>query len=167
MPDSEADQVQKTQQFSATAQPEALLLPFLETLRNLEKRFGTWQVAWGEINRYQRITEDIKQPFDDNKISYPVGFASATWGMLPAYSASYAPGTQKRYGLFGNSFVCAVEFGKQISAKSLLAGGQSGHLSSPHFSDQLVPYTKGQFKEVLFYEADVLKHVERRYHPGE
>ena len=167
LPDSEADQVQKTKQFSATAQPEALLLPFLETLRNLEKRFGTWQVAWGEINRYQRISEDIKQPFDDNKISYPVGFASATWGMLPAYSASYAPGTQKRYGLFGNSFVCAVEFGKQVSAKSLLAGGQSGHLSSPHFSDQLVPYTKGQFKEVLFYEADVLKHVERRYHPGE
>jgi acyl-homoserine lactone acylase PvdQ len=165
--DEEADQVQKTKEFTATAKPEELLLPFLAALRDLEKRFGTWQIAWGELSRYQRITEDIEQAFDDSKKSYPVGFASSTWGMLPSYNARYFPGTKKRYGVNGNSFVCAVEFGKHLSAKSLLAGGQSGHLSSPHFSDQLVPYTKGQFKEVLFYEADVLKHVERRYHPGE
>lgn len=165
--DEEADQVQKTKEFTATAKPEELLLPFLAALRDLEKRFGTWQVAWGEISRYQRITEDIEQAFDDSKKSYPDGFASSTWGMLPSYNARYFPGTKKRYGVNGNSFICAVEFGKHLSAKSLLAGGQSGHLSSPHFSDQIEPYTKGRFKEVLFYEADVLKHVERRYHPGE
>jgi hypothetical protein len=28
-------------------------------------------------------------------------------------------------------------------------------------------YTKGQFKDVLFYKEDVLKHVEKKYHPGE
>jgi len=28
-------------------------------------------------------------------------------------------------------------------------------------------YSKGQFKDVLFYKDDVLKHVERKYHPGE
>jgi hypothetical protein len=27
-------------------------------------------------------------------------------------------------------------------------------------------YTKGIFKDVLFYKENVLKHVERRYHPG-
>jgi acyl-homoserine-lactone acylase len=165
--DEEADQVQKTKQFIATAEPDVLLLPFLETLRDLEKRFGTWQVAWGEINRYQRISEEIEQPFDDSKTSYPVGFASSTWGMLPSYNARYFPGTLKRYGVNGNSFVCVVAFGKHLSAKSLLAGGQSGHQLSPHFTDQLESYTKGRFKEVLFYEADVLKHVARRYHPGE
>ena len=165
--DEEADQVQKTKEFTATAEPNALLLPFLETLRDLEKRFGTWQIAWGELNRYQRISEEIEQPFDDKKASYPVSFASSTWGMLPSYNARYFPGTKKRYGVNGNSFVCVVEFGDRLRAKSLLAGGQSGHLLSTHFTDQLEPYTKGRFKEVLFYEADVLKNLERRYHPGE
>jgi hypothetical protein len=28
-------------------------------------------------------------------------------------------------------------------------------------------YAEGRFKDVLFYKADVLKHAERTYHPGE
>jgi hypothetical protein len=28
-------------------------------------------------------------------------------------------------------------------------------------------YTKGQFKEVLFYKDDVMKHADKTYHPGE
>jgi acyl-homoserine lactone acylase PvdQ len=49
----------------------------------------------------------------------------------------------------------------------LLAGGESGRPGSPHFGDQAEMYTKGRFKEVLFYKEDVLKHVEKTYHPGE
>jgi acyl-homoserine lactone acylase PvdQ len=60
-----------------------------------------------------------------------------------------------------------VEFGKKVVAKSLLAGGNSGVPSSNHFGDQAEMYTKGKFKDVLFYKEDVLKHVERNYHPGE
>jgi acyl-homoserine lactone acylase PvdQ len=67
----------------------------------------------------------------------------------------------------GNSFICAVEFGKRIKAKSLLAGGESCDENSKHFFDQGQMYSKGQFKDVLFYKEDVLKHVERTYHPGE
>jgi acyl-homoserine-lactone acylase len=28
-------------------------------------------------------------------------------------------------------------------------------------------YIDGKFKDVLFYKEDVMKHVERKYHPGE
>ena len=52
-------------------------------------------------------------------------------------------------------------------AKSLLAGGESGDPHSKHFNDQLEMYAKGQFKDVLFYKEDVLKHAEKTYHPGE
>ncbi|HEX8677888.1 MAG TPA: penicillin acylase family protein, partial [Segetibacter sp.] len=62
---------------------------------------------------------------------------------------------------------CAVEFGKKIKAKSLLTGGESGKKDSQHFTDQALMYTKGQFKDVLFYKEDVVKHAERSYHPGE
>jgi acyl-homoserine-lactone acylase len=164
--DEEDDQVIKTKLYVKTATPDELLLPFVETVKDLEARFGRWQVAWGDINRYQRISSDINQQYDDSKPSYPVAFASSTWGMLPSYNARYF-NTKKRYGVNGNSFVCAVEFGEKIKAKSLLAGGQSGDMQSKHFNDQLEMYTKGQFKDVLFYKEDVLKHAERTYHPGE
>jgi acyl-homoserine lactone acylase PvdQ len=58
-----------------------------------------------------------------------------------------------------------VEFGKKIKAKSVLAGGNSGNPNSKHFNDQALMYSKGQFKEVLFYKEDVLKNVERSYRP--
>jgi acyl-homoserine lactone acylase PvdQ len=87
--------------------------------------------------------------------------------MLPSYTSRSFPGTKKRYGVNGNSFICAVEFGKKIKARSLLAGGESGKENSKHFFDQSVMYSKGQFKEVLFYKEDVIKHTERSYHPGE
>ncbi len=165
--DGEDDQVTSTKRFAATATADQLIKPFLETVNQLKQQFGTWEVQWGAVNRYQRISNDLIQNFDDNKISYPVPFASALWGMLPSYNSRTFPGTKKRYGFHGNSFVCAVEFGEKIKAKSLLAGGNSGDPNSKHFTDQLVMYTKGQFKDVLFYKEDVLKHAERTYHPGE
>jgi acyl-homoserine lactone acylase PvdQ len=88
------------------------------------------------------------------------------WGMLPSYNSKTFAGTQKRYGIHGNSFICAVEFGKKIKAKALLAGGESGNVNSPHFFDQGKAYSKGIFRDVWFYK-EVVKHIERTYRPGE
>lgn len=165
--DEEAGQVDKAKHFAEHASTKEIIDPLLVTIQNLEKRFGRWQLAWGTINRLQRISGEIDNKFDDQKESIPVGFVSSTWGMLPSYTSNTYPGTQKRYGANGNSFICAVEFGKKIKAKSLLAGGESGDPKSKHFFDQGTMYSKGLFKEVLFYKEDVLKHAEKTYHPGE
>lgn len=165
--DGETDQIDATQHFADSASAAQLLNTMLDVVRMFQQKYGKWNVAWGEINRFQRVSNDILQKYDDAKESVPVAFASSAWGMLPAYNSNYYPGTKKRYGTSGNSFVCAVEFGPRIKAKSLLAGGVSGNIQSTHFNDQLLMYTKGQFKEVLFYKEDVLKHVERSYRPGE
>ncbi len=161
------DQVTLVKKFAATASVKELLPPLAAVIKELKNKFGKWEIPWGEINRYQRISSDIVQKYKDDQPSLPVGFASASWGQLPSYNSRYYAGTNKRYGVSGNSFVCAVEFGKKIKARSLLAGGNSGNPSSKHFTDQLEMYTKGQFKEVLFYKEDVLKNAERTYHPGE
>ncbi len=165
--EEEADLVEKARYYAAHTSAHDLLTPLFATINDLQSRFGRWQVPWGELNRFQRISPDIDNKFDDSKPSIPVGFVSSAWGMLPSYNSRVYPGTNKRYGVSGNSFVCAVEFGKRIKARSLLAGGESGDPASPHFSDQALMYSKGKFKEVLFYKEDVLKHVERSYHPGE
>ena len=159
--------VEKTKAFAATATADQLLQPLLTLTKQLQQRFGKWQVPWGEVNRYQRVSSDIDQKYQDDQPSIPVGYASSTWGMLPSYTSRYFPGTTKRYGVNGNSFICAVEFGKRIKAKSLLAGGESGDPLSKHFNDQMEMYAKGKFKDVLFYKEDVLQHAERNYHPGE
>ena len=159
--------VEKTKTFAATATADQLLSPLLSVLARLQQGYGKWQVTWGEINRYQRISSDIDQQYKDDQPSIPVGYASSLWGMLPSYASKYFPGTIKRYGVNGNSFICAVEFGKKVKARSLLAGGESGDPNSKHFSDQAEMYSKGQFKDVLFYKEDVLKHAEKSYHPGE
>lgn len=165
--DEEDGVVEKSRRFAETVSPEIVLPPLLTTIKDLEKKFGRWQLPWGAINRFQRISNAIDNKFDDNQPSIPVGFVSSTWGMLPSYTSRPYPGTVKRYGVNGNSFICAVEFGKKIKAKSLLAGGESGNPQSSHFFDQSVMYSKGQFKEVLFYKEDVLKHAEKTYNPGE
>ncbi len=162
-----ADQVEKTNNFAATATPQQLLEPLLAAIYKLENDFGKWQIEWGDINRYQRLTGAIKEVYDDNQPSIPVGFASSRWGMIPSYASHTYPGTIKRYGDNGNSFICAVEFGKKIKAKALLAGGESGDPHSKHFNDQALMYTQGKFRNVLFYKEDVLQHAERTYHPGE
>jgi acyl-homoserine lactone acylase PvdQ len=162
----QVDQVSATRFFAENAGPDDLLLSFRWVVQDLTERFGTWKMPWGEINRYQRLTGNIKETYDDAKPSLPVGFASATWGCLPSYVSRPMPGTKKRYGTNGNSFICVVEFGNRIKAKSLLAGGVNSMPSSPHFGDQAEMYTKGKFKEVLFYKEDVLKNAERTYIPG-
>jgi len=75
--------------------------------------------------------------------------------------------TQKRYGYSGNSFIAAVEFGPRIKAKSIITGGQSFDPGSEHFTDQAQGFIDGQFKDILFYKADILKGAEWTYHPGE
>jgi len=161
------DIVERTARFVTKASPQDLTQPFIAALNDLTRRYNTWNITWGEQNRYQRLTGNIDEKFDDNAPSIGCGFTSSTWGCLPSFVSRQMPGTKKRYGYNGNSFICAVEFGKKVKAKSLLAGGVNGNPSSKHFGDQAEMYTKGQFKDVLFYKEDVKKHAEKTYHPGE
>jgi acyl-homoserine-lactone acylase len=147
-----------------TTTPDERLNLLSETMRDLQNRFGSWKIPWGEINRYQR---PVDGKFDDSKASLPVGLAAATFGCLPSFASRRLPGLNKRYGVSGNSFVACVEFGKRIKGKSIITGGQSFDPSSKHYADQAEMYINGKFKDVLFYKEDILKNMEREYHPGE
>ena len=137
-----------------------------DALARLQRDFGTWQTPWSEINRYQRLTGDIVQPVDDAKPSLPVGMAPAMWGALADFGAWEPQNTRRIYGSGGNSFVAAVEFGTKVHAKAIMVGGESGDPASPHFTDQVPLYIRGEFRDALFYSEDVSAHAERRYHPG-
>ena len=146
--------------------PEALLQSLAEASDKLTADFGTWKTPWGDINRFQRLTGDIVQPFNDSGPSIPVGFTSSFWGSLASFGARAYPGTKKWYGTSGNSFVAVVEFGPKIHARAVTAGGESGHPASPHFDDEALRYSKGDLREVYFYREQLKGHTGREYHPG-
>lgn len=147
--------------------PGAQLLQALAAASDkLTADFGTWKTPWGEINRFQRLTGDIVQPFNDAGPSIPVPFTSATWGSLASFGARAYPGTKKWYGTSGNSFVAVVEFGDRVRAKAVTAGGESGHPESKHFNDEAKRYATGALRDVYFYPDQLKGHIEREYHPG-
>jgi acyl-homoserine-lactone acylase len=153
--------------YICTKAPPVLLLQSLSAASDrLVADFGSWKTPWGDINRFQRLTGDIVQPFSDAGPSIPVGFTSAVWGSLASFGARPYPGTKKWYGTSGNSFVAAVEFGEKVRARGVTAGGESGNPASPHFNDQAGRYSTGDLREVYFYRSQLKGHTEREYHPG-
>lgn len=153
------------QQMDAQIDPLKKWIVFQQSLEALEKQFGKWEIAWGEINRYQRI--NTGDSFQDNSPSWPVAQTSSKWGQLPAFESQKFGSTTKYYGYSGNSFVAAVSFGKKVEAKTIITGGQSRWANQSHFTDQAEGFIEGKFKTIHYYQQDVMKHKVSSYKPGE
>ncbi|MEO7157531.1 MAG: penicillin acylase family protein, partial [Vicinamibacterales bacterium] len=150
------------------ATPADLLAALTVASEKLTADFGKWATPWGEINRFQRLDDQIVSHFDDSKPSIPVPFASATWGSLASYGAQQYPNTKRWYGTSGNSFVAVVEFGRDsVRARAVTAGGESGDPASKHFNDQAARYANGDLRPVYFYPGQLVGHTERVYRPGQ
>ena len=163
----ERDEVMSTYDFIATRMSAREKLQALaDASDRLTADFGSWRTPWGEINRFQRLTGDIVQPFTDAGPSIPVGFTSSQWGSLASFGARRYPGTKRYYGTNGNSFVAMVEFGDTVRAIAVTPGGESGHPDSRHFDDQAERYATGNLREVYFYPRQLVGHTERTYVPG-
>ena len=127
----------------------------------------TWEIPWGQVNRYQRYMKG-EFPFSDDRPSIAVAQTSSKFGQLPAFESKREPGViaLKRWGYSGNSFIAAVSFGKKLEAKTIITGGQSFDPNNKHFTDQAQMYIDGNFKTIHFYKEDVLAHKVTEYNPG-
>jgi acyl-homoserine-lactone acylase len=146
--------------------PDERLAALQAAVDRLRRDFGDWHVAWGRINRFQRLDDSIVPHFDDARPSVPVPFTSALWGALASFGAKPYPNTRNYYGNVGNSFVAIVEFGPRVEGWAVTAGGESGNPASPHFGDEIERYASGQLRPVYFWPDELKGHVERVYHPG-
>jgi acyl-homoserine-lactone acylase len=151
---------------AARTTPDQKVTALMNASDRLIADFGSWETPWGEINRFQRVSGAIVQPFDDAKPSIPVPFTSAQWGSLASFGARSWPGTKRYYGTSGNSFVAVVEFGDRVRARAISAGGESGDPASPHFDDQAARYAAGDLRDVYFYPDELAGRTERTYRPG-
>jgi acyl-homoserine-lactone acylase len=146
---------------------DELLAALTTASDQLANDFGTWRTPWGEVNRFQRLTDELAPKFTDAGASTPIGFVPSMWGSFAAYVGRAYPGTKRWYGNYGNTFVAVVEFGDKVRARGVTAGGESGDPKSPHFNDQVQSYAEGNLREIYFYPEQLKEHTQRTYHPGE
>ena len=129
---------------------------FRWAVEQCNKRYGSWDLAWGDVNRARLGSTDI-----------PISGATGDLGSFSVlWFIPHKLDNQKRETRGGDGWIIAVEFGKTPRAYSVLAYGQSNKPDSPYFADQLELFANKQMKPVAFTEADIRKQVIREYRPG-
>ncbi len=137
------------------ADPVRAIESFNWAVAETARRYGSFDVAWGDVHRVRRGNVDV-----------PVGGCAGSLGCFRALA--FARDTDgKLVATGGDGWVLAVEFGEVPRAFSVLAYGQSPRRDSRWFADQAEMFAKGQLKKVAFTTADVDAQAVSRYRPGE
>jgi acyl-homoserine-lactone acylase len=150
------------------------VIDFLErAVDRLVEDYGSWQVAWGEMNRAQRPPlDDAGNPiFDDDAESIATPGVPGWSGGSQITFNGRRDGLKKRYKIGGNSYTAIVAFptddNERTRSKSIHVFGASADPSSPNNMDQAAMLAQKQYKPAWLYLDDVKANAVRSYHPGE
>jgi penicillin amidase len=150
-----------------TKTPQDPVQSMEQVIDDLTKTFGTWQVAWGDLNRLERRASSGEEAFRDDLKSLPVAGAPGDVGIVFNFYARPEKGEKRRYGVAGHSFISVVDFGPEPQARSILVFGENSDPSSPHYFDQSELYARQEFKPAYFNLEEIKAHLEKTYHPGD
>ncbi|MDT8436213.1 MAG: penicillin acylase family protein [Gemmatimonadota bacterium] len=136
------------------AEPAAAARAFAAAVVETRERHGAWDVAWGDVHRFRLGDLDL-----------PGNGCSGTFGCFRVvYWEEAEDGRQMAWS--GDAWMLAVEFGETPRARSVLAYGQSSRDDSPHRTDQLEMFARGELKQVAFTEEEIARDLVRAYRPG-
>jgi acyl-homoserine-lactone acylase len=132
----------------------------------MQRDHGSTEVEWGSVNRLQRPPIAPVPAFNDDHHSLPVAGAPGWTGVIFAFAGRQPPGSVRRYGTSGHTWVSVVELAGPPVARSVVTFGQSGDRNSDHWFDQAALYARGEMKPAPFTPADVAASARRTYRPG-
>lgn len=134
-------------------EPETARKLLADTMKEMKQKYGTLEVAWGDVHRLRR-----------GKLDAPIGGFQSDHGAFRIIQYE-----EDKDGKFvargGDSYVLAVEFTSPPTAYSIVAYSQSGDPRSPHHSDQSELFAQEKWKRAWFTEEDIAMNLERAYHP--
>jgi acyl-homoserine-lactone acylase len=128
------------------ADPERAVSLLEQTVIELEAKFGSTDIAWGD---YYRINYNGKN-LPANGIDGSMGVFRVAWPGGTDENNMYVGG--------GDSWVGVIEFGDEINAKVLLSYGNATQKDSPHNGDQLELFSKKELRDPWFTKAEVEKN---------
>jgi acyl-homoserine-lactone acylase len=137
------------------ADPARAVEAFAWAVEETARRYGRWDVAWGDVHRVRRGAVDV-----------PVGGCSGLMGCFRVLGFT-RDADGKLVATSGDGWVIAVEFSDIPRAYSVLAYGQSAKTDSPWHADQAAMFARGELKKVAFTARDVDRGVVTRYRPGQ
>jgi acyl-homoserine-lactone acylase len=127
---------------------------FQWAVEEADRRFGAWDVAWGEVHRIRAGDLDLA-----------VGGCSSQLGCFRVIG--YREAEDGKYRAWtGDAWVLAVEFGEIPRAYSVLLYGNSNQEDSPYFWNQAEMFANHSMKAVAFSEDDIARDLLIRYQPG-
>lgn len=135
--------------------PDRSVEAFKWAVGETTRRFGSPDVAWGDVHRVRIGTVDV-----------PVGGCNGDIGCFRVLWYKDDP-DGKREANGGDGWILAVEFDNEPQAYSVLAYGESSREDSPFHSDQAEMFARGELKRVYWQQKDVDAQTIRRYRPGE
>jgi penicillin amidase/acyl-homoserine-lactone acylase len=134
--------------------PPDLMETLSKSAHILKDKYGKIDVPWGEINRIVRGDVDMA-------INGGPDVLRAVYGDLK---------DGRIIGTEGDSYILLVSWDKDgnVSSRSLVPFGSATlDKTSPHYADQLPRFVNCDPKPVWMDEAEIRKHLEREYRPGE
>lgn len=128
---------------------------FTQAIAETKRRYGSIDVAWGDVHRVRRGNVDVPAGGCGNDLGCfrVLGYNREQDGKLAAN--------------VGDGWVLGVEFGDMPRAFSVLAYGESRLSGSPWFSDQAEMFARGEYKKVAFTSSDIDAATVVKYRPGQ
>ncbi len=132
------------------ADPAAAVKALRVAAEECKRLYGSLSVPWGEVHRYRR-----------GKLDVPANGASGRLGVFRTMQFAYKD-NNRLYASHGETFVCAIEFGKPQRAQCLLGYGNASQPGSKHIEDQLPLMQQKKLHPVWRERSEVEANLENR-----
>jgi len=132
------------------ADPAAAATALEAAASQVEARYGSLDVAWGDAYRLRSGTVDLP--------------AQGGPGGLGVFRVlGFSPGADgKAVATSGNTWIAAIEFARPVRAAVLLTYGNASQPGSPHQSDQLPLFARKALREAWRTRILIERHLARR-----